>query len=293
MSFFIFCSDVHFFGSSAALSVRMPISEVAAYGQHIVSESVARDVLCKLRKASTSSLYSWAVIPGDIKIKAAFFDMDGTVISGESLVELARISLAPSIREEIDLITQQAMNGHISFVPALTEKMAQFQGIKEKTLECISSQLKLNTGIQEWILSLHNQGIPSYLVTGGLKSQAVPVAQKLGMQGICANSAEWNNVAASSDDPPQWELTGRLVGKIIDEEAKSQYLIDICKSLDIPQEHTLVVGDGANDRKMAQTSGFSVGFHPKSALIPHLDAVNRSGHHGWIADLLCYVQSHR
>ena len=135
--------------------------------------------------------HSWAIIPEDIKLRAAFFDMDGTLISGESLVQLADRCLSHDLKQEIEAITTQAMKGGISFVPALKQRMAHFKGTGEGQLKDIANTTQLHPGTTELISYLKGLDVPCYMVTGGLNIMAVPIAQHLGLDGICANTAKW------------------------------------------------------------------------------------------------------
>lgn len=237
--------------------------------------------------------FSWAAVPQGFKLKAAFFDMDGTLISGESLVELAQSCLSHSLKEEIEAITTQAMQGGLAFVPALRQRMQRFQGRELGELESIAAALKLHRGSEALMDDLKTRGVPCYLVTGGLKVMAVPVAQKLGMAGVCANTPRWVQREVADSKQKQWVLSGELDPPFIDGAAKEAYVREVCGSLGCDLKDALVVGDGANDYSMAASVGMAVGFAPKKVLLPALNAAHYSGSHLWLQQLFKHFFAHR
>ncbi|HET7139471.1 MAG TPA: HAD hydrolase family protein, partial [Arthrobacter sp.] len=77
-------------------------------------------------------------------------------------------------------------------------------------------------------------------------------------------------------------LTGRVLGAVIDRAAKEKYLREWAAAEGIAMEHTIAVGDGANDMDMLGAAGIGVAFNAKPAVravadaainMPYLDAV--------------------
>src|SRR2546425_4402933 len=58
-------------------------------------------------------------------------------------------------------------------------------------------------------------------------------------------------------------LTGRVVGDIIEAEAKAAKFRSVAKELKARKEQTVALGDGANDLKMMAEAGVSIAFHAK------------------------------
>jgi phosphoserine phosphatase len=59
------------------------------------------------------------------------------------------------------------------------------------------------------------------------------------------------------------KLTGQVVGKVIDRQAKAAALLEWAGKLGVPQHRTIAVGDGANDLGMMEVAGLSVAFCAK------------------------------
>ena len=243
---------------------------------------------------------SWAFVDDLLRDYAAvFFDMDGTIISQESSVELSETILTPTVKKQISDLTKDAMEGKIDFKTSLAKRVSKFKGINKSVLNELTSRLTLNPGIEELISHFYFLGVQCYLVTGGLSTLATPIAKKLGMSGVCANTPEMKYLSDYSDndykknekDQDNWVMTGALTGPVIDELAKAEYVKKVCKKLQIDLDQTIAVGDGANDVEMAKIVGLSVGYYPKWVLKNHLDAVNNSGNHLFIMDLLDHSQN--
>ena len=69
------------------------------------------------------------------------------------------------------------------------------------------------------------------------------------------------------------KLTGGLTGAIIDADAKASTLIEWAEQHDIPLRQTVAVGDGANDLKMMEITGLSVGFDAKAPVRDEADVI--------------------
>ena len=77
-------------------------------------------------------------------------------------------------------------------------------------------------------------------------------------------------------------LTGEIQGTVIDRAAKAQALREFAALESISMEHTVAIGDGANDLDMIAAAGFGIAFNAKPAVrnaadssvsSPYLDSV--------------------
>ena len=59
------------------------------------------------------------------------------------------------------------------------------------------------------------------------------------------------------------ELTGRVIGNIVDADEKRRTVERTCIQLGISPSQTIVMGDGANDLAMMGIAGLSVAFRAK------------------------------
>ncbi|MCY1518753.1 Phosphoserine phosphatase [compost metagenome] len=58
-------------------------------------------------------------------------------------------------------------------------------------------------------------------------------------------------------------LTGKVVGDILDADAKEAHLRAFAREHGAAQEQIIAMGDGANDLKMLGAAGFPVAYHAK------------------------------
>ena len=205
-------------------------------------------------------------------------DMDSTMISAECIDELADYA---GIKAEIAAITERAMAGELDFVEALTGRVALLAGLAEDVIQtCLSERIRPMPGAIQLVRTMAGWGAHTVLVSGGFTSFTGPVAAQIGFAEVHANVLEIKN----------GRLTGRLIGAIVDADAKRRVLQNAASSCDLSLQGTLSVGDGANDIPMieiaAQGRGLGVGFHPRPKLAA---AANFSIRHGDLTALL-YVQ---
>lgn len=109
-------------------------------------------------------------------------------------------------------------------------------------------------GVSETFQALQAQGIVIALVSGGLKAMADRVALDFGLEH-CFSSAEyfWNpdgTIRHWNCQPSDFIHKKRLVKLLLHD-------------LGISKEQAVFIGDGGNDREVAQYVGYSIGFNPK------------------------------
>ncbi len=190
----------------------------------------------------------------DFKLVA--FDMDSTLINIECIDEVAEVA---GRRREVQAITEAAMQGDISdFSGSLRQRLALLRGVPEAALQAIYDQrLRLNPGVEEFVLACQKAGLKTLLVSGGFTFFSERLRQRLKLDFARANQLQFE---AGS-------ITGQLVpqawGDIVDGAEKRRVLLELANLLGIPPAQTIAVGDGANDLPMMQAAGLSIAFHAK------------------------------
>lgn len=195
-------------------------------------------------------------------------DVDSTFFRQE-VIEL--IAEHAGTRDEVAAVTERAMRGELDFAASLRERVATLAGVPVAALDKVRAAVELTPGARELVAECQARGWAFGLVSGGFAEIVEPIAQELGITLLRANRLE---VADGV-------LTGRTVGPVIDRAAKAATLREWAAALDIPLEHTVAVGDGANDLGMIEIAGVGVAFNAKPvvrAQAPHsiearLDAV--------------------
>jgi len=187
-------------------------------------------------------------------------DMDSTMITGETLDELAEFA---GLGPEVAAITERAMRGDILFRDALAERVAMLEGLAAETMEAVADAITYSPGAEVLLRTMTAAGAKTALVSGGFGFFTERVAARLGFGFNKGNTVE---IAGG-------RLTGRVVPPIVTKDIKRDILIDIASWNAIPLARTLAVGDGANDVPMIRRAGLGVAYHGKPALREAADAV--------------------
>lgn len=181
----------------------------------------------------------------------AVMDMDSTLITIECIDEIADMQ---GLKPQVAAITESAMRGEIEFAESLRRRVALLQGLDASALQrVIDERLQLTPGAQEWITACKQHNIKTMLVSGGFDFFADRVKAMLGLDVAKANSLEIVD----------GKLTGRLLGNIVDAQAKADYLERFRRELGLRQDQVVAIGDGANDLKMMSVAGCGVAYHAK------------------------------
>ncbi|MCW8907569.1 MAG: phosphoserine phosphatase SerB, partial [Sedimenticola sp.] len=178
------------------------------------------------------------------------FDMDSTLIQVEVIDELAA---AAGVGEAVARITESAMQGEIDFKESFRRRMALLKGLDESVLAGIAERLPITEGAERLISNLKRLGYQVGILSGGFSYFAHHLQQKLGVDFIAANEL----------DIQDGELTGEVVGEIVDGAAKAHLMQQMANDLGISLEQVIAVGDGANDLPMLSLAGLGVAFHAK------------------------------
>lgn len=187
------------------------------------------------------------------------FDVDSTLIQQEVIEMLA----AYAGREaEVAAVTERAMRGELDFAESLHERVKALAGLDATVVEKVAQDIKLTPGARTTIRTLKRLGIRCGVVSGGFIQVIAGLAEELGLDFVRANTLEIVDGV----------LTGRVIGEVVDREAKAAYLRDCADELGISLSQTVAVGDGANDIDMLTTAGLGIAFCAKPALREVADA---------------------
>lgn len=181
-------------------------------------------------------------------------DMDSTLINIECIDEIADMQ---GLKREVATITEAAMQGEIDFRESLTRRVGLLAGLPESALaEVFDHRLQLNPGAERLLQGLRRAGIRTMLVSGGFTFFTERLKASLGFDYAYANELEVLD----------GKLTGKVMGDIVDGEAKAAHLQRVRDELGLKPEQVIAAGDGANDIPMLRAAGFGVAFHAKPVL---------------------------
>jgi phosphoserine phosphatase len=177
-------------------------------------------------------------------------DMDSTIVTGETLDELADFA---GLKDRIAAITARAMNGELDFKAALRERVAMLKGLPLTALEQTWQRVCLAPGAKELVATMRASGAMTALVSGGFSFFTSRVATMVGFNLHRSNVLLDDGAA----------LTGAVAEPILDRHAKVATLRELAARDGLALSATLAVGDGANDLDMLCAAGLGVAFHAK------------------------------
>lgn len=202
-------------------------------------------------------------------------DMDSTLITIECVDEIAA---GVGLKDEVAAITEQSMRGELDFEQSLRKRVALLAGLDERVLEEVyENVLQLSPGAEFLLEECKRNDVKFMLVSGGFTFFTERLQQRLGLDFHFANVLEVEN----------GKLTGRLKGRIIDAQAKTDLLREYRERLGLASWQVVAMGDGANDIPMIREAGFGIAYRAKPKTEANADACVRFGGleriRGWFA----------
>jgi phosphoserine phosphatase len=183
----------------------------------------------------------------DLKLLA--MDMDSTLITIECIDEIGALAGKGA---EISAITAQAMRGEIDYAESLKRRVGLLAGLGVEALQRVyDERLRLSPGAEDLIAACKRHGVKLLLVSGGFTFFTERLKQRLGFDDTLSNELEIRD----------GRLTGGLVGSIVGARAKAARFREV--ALGMQREHTVAIGDGANDLQMMAEAGTSVAWRAK------------------------------
>lgn len=193
----------------------------------------------------------------DLKLVA--MDMDSTLITIECIDEIGDFA---GKKAEIAAITEQAMRGEFDYPQSLRNRVSLLEGLSVSALESVyAERLKLTEGAETLLGACKRHGVKLLLVSGGFTFFTDRLKARLGLDYTISNRLEVRD----------GKLTGRLLGDIVDADAKAAKFLSVMKELSATKAQTVAVGDGANDLKMMAQAGLSVAFRAKPVVRARAD----------------------
>jgi phosphoserine phosphatase len=178
-------------------------------------------------------------------------DMDSTLITIECIDEIADMQ---GLKPQVAAITEAAMRGELDFAESLRRRVALLERLDASALQRVfEERLRLSPGAERMLKAVQAAGLKTLLVSGGFTYFTDRLKPLLGLDFTRANQLEIVD----------GKLTGKVLGDIVDAEAKRATVEQVCATLGISPQQAIVMGDGANDLKMMDIAGMSVAFRAK------------------------------
>ncbi|MEV1171184.1 phosphoserine phosphatase SerB [Nonomuraea sp. NPDC049784] len=196
-------------------------------------------------------------------------DVDSTLIQGE-VIEL--LAAHAGCLEEVARVTEQAMRGELDFAESLRRRVALLEGLPAEVFEEVRKEVVLTPGARTLVRTLKRLDYRFAIVSGGFTQITDGLVEELGIDYSAANVLEVID----------GQLTGRVVGEIVDRPGKARALERFAREAGLPISQTVAIGDGANDLDMIAAAGLGVAFNAKPVVrqaadtavnTPYLDSI--------------------
>lgn len=187
------------------------------------------------------------------------FDVEGVLLNAEYLPALAQV-MGPEKEKEIWDITKQGIRGEIKWEEGLIKRVHALRGIRYDDAKKIGENLQIMPGAVELCQALKRSGWKLIAVSGGFTMITDRLKEMLGLDRIFSNELIFCN-----------GLLHDVVVSVTSNKAAA--IKDVLLKWGVRKEDTVVVVDGANDLKLFDLAGFSVGFCPVDKIRESADAV--------------------
>ena len=177
-------------------------------------------------------------------------DMDSTAIQIECIDEIAKLA---GVGELVSAITESAMRGELDFEQSLRRRVGTLKGAPESILQQVRENLPLMLGLVETIQTLQKYGWKTAIASGGFTYFADYLKALLQLDFAASNQF----------DIEDGKLTGLVKGDVVDAQYKAKTLQRLLEEYGIDSQHSIAIGDGANDLAMMNLAGLGVAFHAK------------------------------
>ncbi len=176
------------------------------------------------------------------------FDVEGVLLNAEYLPILAQF-FGPSKEKEIWDITKQGIRGDIDWEEGLRKRVKALKGIKFDDAKQIGENLEIMPGAKDLCSALKDAGWKMIAISGGFTIITDRLKKELGLDLIFSNNLIFKNGILDGLDLKVTSDKSLLVRPLI-------------KQWGIKKEEIVVVVDGANDIKLFDIAGYTVGFCP-------------------------------
>lgn len=216
-----------------------------------ISTAPTHEDLDELRKRLTpQKIDIFSSAPENRRKKLLVADMDSTIVSGETLDDLAEFA---GLKDKIAAITAKAMNGELDFHDAIRERVGLLKDLPVESINKTLELTHLNPGAKTFVATMKKHGATCVLVSGGFTFFTNAIAQQAGF-----DAHHGNELIIDGD-----VLAGTVKEPILDKHAKVDFLNQYITQLNITAADALTIGDGANDLPMLQAAGLGIGYKAK------------------------------
>uniref|UniRef100_A0A0C5IM46 Glycerol-3-phosphate dehydrogenase [NAD(+)] n=1 Tax=Dunaliella tertiolecta TaxID=3047 RepID=A0A0C5IM46_DUNTE len=181
---------------------------------------------------------------------AVCFDVDRTVTTDASVGLLAKFM---GIEDEAQSLMEQANRGEINLTKAFEDRLAKLNFTPtdiDRFLEEHPAHTRLVPGVENLIAALKARGVEVFLISGGFREMALPIAShlKIPAKNVFCNTMSWQ----LDDHGEPVRLQGLDMTRAAESHFKSRAIERIRRKY--PYNNIIMVGDGFSDLEAMQGS---------------------------------------
>ena len=177
-----------------------------------LSDTLDNSAVEALRDLLAPDKVDFFINPAEHRRKSLLLaDMDSTIVTGETLDELAGYA---GLKDHISAITARAMNGELDFEAALRERVKLLKGLPVSKLDETLEETKLSVGAEIFVKTMAHNGAKCVLVSGGFTFFTEAIAGKAGFHAHHGNTLGLE----------EGTLNGEVIDPILDKSAKLNFL---------------------------------------------------------------------
>lgn len=187
----------------------------------------------------------------------AVFDVEGVLVDGEFLPELAKLV---GKEKEVYKITLAGIRGEIKWEDGLKRRIELLKGLKYEDCQRVANSLPLMKGARELFRELRRLGYNTMAVSGGPSILVNRVKEELGLDQVLSNELMFRG--------------GKLSGvKIRVTSNKVDALKEQIRKLGWEGKRIVAVVDGANDLKLFEIAALRIAFNAQPIVKERADIV--------------------
>ena len=177
------------------------------------------------------------------------FDVEGVLVDGEFLPELAKLV---GKEKEVGEITLKGIRGEIDWEEGLRERVELVRGVSYEDCVSVSNSLPLMKGASEMAKELKREGCLMVGVSGGFSLLARRVKESLGLDHVFSNELDFHD--------------GKLIGYGLLVNANKTTILNTAFGEMLNSGKKVAVVDGANDVDLFGLADLKVAFNAQRAV---------------------------
>ena len=202
----------------------------------------------------------------DTTFKLIFFDMDGTLLAGRSIIVLSeKLGFSDELQAELQS-SKQPFEKSIRIASFL-------QGIQSNDLLSLFRQIPLQDGVLPLVKVIKKLGIKTAIVTDSYQLLAEDMKKRLGFDYAFANNLILQDSIVTGEIELHNKTRMRCNSWKIYSICKGEILTQLCHDLSIPPSQTIAIGDGLVDISMIRRAGIGIAYRAPDELRRHADVI--------------------